>query len=69
MSRRSQFTLARWYRDDGEIVRKDEPICEIETDKASADIPAEKDGILRHLAKVGDIVRIGEKVARIDPIT
>jgi len=68
MDRRSPATLARWHRNDGEIVRQGDPICEIETDKASVDLEAWRDGILRHLAKVGDAVRAGDEVARIDPV-
>jgi 2-oxoglutarate dehydrogenase E2 component (dihydrolipoamide succinyltransferase) len=59
--------LVRWYRNDGDIVRRDEPICELETSKANVDVPAPHAGILRQLAKAGDLVQPGMNVARIDP--
>jgi 2-oxoglutarate dehydrogenase E2 component (dihydrolipoamide succinyltransferase) len=61
-------TLVRWYRNDGEIVRRDEPMCELETSKATVDVPAPNDGILRQLAKAGDVIQPGMNVARLDPI-
>jgi 2-oxoglutarate dehydrogenase E2 component (dihydrolipoamide succinyltransferase) len=60
-------TLIRWYRNDGDIVRRDEPMCELETSNATVDIPAPNDGILRQLAKVGDTIQPGMNVAQIDP--
>jgi 2-oxoglutarate dehydrogenase E2 component (dihydrolipoamide succinyltransferase) len=68
MDGRPLATLARWHRDDGEFVRLGDPICEIETDKALVDIAASRDGILRHLAKIGDAICAGDEVARIDPV-
>jgi 2-oxoglutarate dehydrogenase E2 component (dihydrolipoamide succinyltransferase) len=62
-----QCTLVRWYRDDGEEIHRDEPMCEIESEKASVDVPAPGSGILRHLVKAGEEIRSNSEVARIDP--
>ncbi|HSI37220.1 MAG: 2-oxoglutarate dehydrogenase complex dihydrolipoyllysine-residue succinyltransferase [Phycisphaerae bacterium] len=63
----TQATLIAWRKKDGETVRTDEPLCELETDKANVDIPATATGVLRHLKNPGDAVRVGEAIARIDP--
>lgn len=62
----TQATLISWHKKDGEYVNIDEPVCELETDKANVDIPAKAAGILRHAKNVGDTVRVGEVIARID---
>ena len=59
--------LVRWYRSDGDIVRRDEPICEIATEQATVDVPAVTGGILRQLAKAGDRILAETDVFRIDP--
>ncbi len=59
-------TLVRWYRNDGDLVRRDEAIGEIETDNVSIDIAAPHAGVLRQLAKIGDMVGTGVDIARID---
>ena len=61
-------TLVRWYHNDGEIIRQSEPMCEIETSQASVDVTAPNDGVLRQLAKTGDVIQPGVDIARIDPI-
>jgi pyruvate/2-oxoglutarate dehydrogenase complex dihydrolipoamide acyltransferase (E2) component len=60
--------LARWYIEDGALVRHGEAICEIETSEANVDVSAPHDGVLRQLAAIGDIIRTGADVARIDPV-
>ena len=47
-------------------MKSGEPIFEIETDKVTAEVVAESAGILKHLAKAGDTVQIGQVVASID---
>jgi 2-oxoglutarate dehydrogenase E2 component (dihydrolipoamide succinyltransferase) len=59
--------IARWLRPDGAAVQRDETVCELETDKATADVPAPADGVLRHKAKEGDTVQIGAVIGGIDP--
>jgi 2-oxoglutarate dehydrogenase E2 component (dihydrolipoamide succinyltransferase) len=58
--------VARWLRPDGATVQRDEPICELETDKAMAEVAAPATGVLRHRAKEGDTVAIGAVIGSID---
>jgi 2-oxoglutarate dehydrogenase E2 component (dihydrolipoamide succinyltransferase) len=58
--------LLKWHKSDGDAVRMDEPICELETDKANVDIPAPAAGVLKRLKKEGETVNVGEPVARLD---
>ena len=60
-------TLVRWLRPDGARVAVDDPICELETDKAAVEVPAWAAGILRHRARAGDAVTADDEIARIDP--
>jgi 2-oxoglutarate dehydrogenase E2 component (dihydrolipoamide succinyltransferase) len=62
----SQATLLRWLKNDGEYVKADEPIMELETDKANADVPAPTSGTLKQNKKPGDVVKVGEVVGQID---
>jgi 2-oxoglutarate dehydrogenase E2 component (dihydrolipoamide succinyltransferase) len=61
-----EVTLSRWLKEDGAIVRLDEPICEFESDKATLEFPAEAAGKLIYVAKEGDDLEIGALVAKID---
>jgi len=60
-------TLVEWLKGDGEVVRLDEPIATLETDKAAVEISATESGVLRHARKVGDVVRVDDLLARIEP--
>jgi 2-oxoglutarate dehydrogenase E2 component (dihydrolipoamide succinyltransferase) len=62
----TEAVLLRWLKNDGEYVATDEPLAELETDKANVDIPAKTAGVLRHTKKPGDTVKVGETIARID---
>src|SRR6476659_10117115 len=61
-----QALLVAWHKKEGESVAIDEPICELETDKANVDVPAKTSGILHHLKEEGETVNVGEAIARID---
>lgn len=61
-----EVRLARWYAADGEYVKIDQPICEVENDRASADIAAWASGFLRHNARPGDVVRTNPPFAVIE---
>ena len=63
----SEAVLAEWLKPDGAAVRRDEPIATLETDKAAVEIAAEDSGTLRHVAKAGDRVVVGQAIARIEP--
>jgi 2-oxoglutarate dehydrogenase E2 component (dihydrolipoamide succinyltransferase) len=62
----TEAVLLRWLKDDGAYVQADEPLAELETDKANVDIPASAAGILRQAKKAGDTVRVGEAIALIE---
>jgi 2-oxoglutarate dehydrogenase E2 component (dihydrolipoamide succinyltransferase) len=61
-----QAVLLKWHKSDGDAVRMDEPICELETDKANVDIPAPAAGVLKRLKKEGETVNVGEPIASLD---
>jgi 2-oxoglutarate dehydrogenase E2 component (dihydrolipoamide succinyltransferase) len=62
----SEVTIASWLKKDGDIVKLDEAICSIESDKATLEISAPKAGKLKILVKEGETVAIGTKVAEVD---
>jgi len=62
----TEVTLSQWLKGDGDYVEVDEPICEFESDKATLELPAEKAGILKHVAAEGDDLEIGALIAKID---
>lgn len=62
----SEVTIASWVKKDGDMVKLDETICSIESDKATLEIAAPKAGKLKLLAKEGDVVKIGAKIAEVD---
>ena len=62
----TEAVLLRWLKNDGDYVNADEPLVELETDKANVDIPAKAAGVLRQAKKAGDTVKVGEAIARID---
>jgi 2-oxoglutarate dehydrogenase E2 component (dihydrolipoamide succinyltransferase) len=62
----SSVTLSKWLKPDGSTVTMDEPIAEIETEKANQEVGAEKAGKLIWVAKEGQDLTIGEVYARID---
>ena len=59
--------IARWLKTDGQSVKVDEPLIELETDKASVEVAAPSAGVLKILVPEGTTVKIGETVATIDP--
>ncbi len=62
----SEVTIAVFLKQDGDIVKKDESICEIESDKATLEMPAEEGGKIEWIIEEGDDVEIGAVVCRID---
>ena len=61
-----EAVIARWLKKTGEVVAKDEPLCEIETDKVTIEVAAEADGVLSVLSQEGETVKIGAVIATID---
>ncbi len=58
--------LARWLKEDGSAVKSGEPLFELETDKASNEVFAESDGLLKVLVEEGGEVEVGAVVGTID---
>ena len=52
--------------DDGDYVEKDQVIAEVDSDKATLELPAEEAGIITLKAEVGDAVAVGAVVCLID---
>ena len=63
----SSGIINNWLKKDGDVVKKDEPICTLETDKTNVDIPSPEAGVLRHTRKPGDTVAVGDVIANIEP--
>jgi 2-oxoglutarate dehydrogenase E2 component (dihydrolipoamide succinyltransferase) len=61
----SEGVIARWLRQDGDTVKADEPILELETDKATMELAATASGQLQIVEREGTTVRVGTVVARI----
>src|SRR6478609_7704358 len=62
----SEVTLLKWTKKEGEYVERDEVIAELESEKATFEVNAEKAGTLKPLAKEGDTLNIGDVLAQID---
>ena len=61
--------MARWLKREGDLVAMDEPVVELETDKATLEAPAPVSGRLtRHLAGEGETLAIGADLASIEPM-
>ena len=62
----SEVTLVKWIRKTGDWVERDEMIAELESEKATFEINAEKAGMLMTIAQEGDTLKIGDVACRID---
>ena len=62
----NEVTLTKWLKKDGEWVERDEVIAELESEKATFEINAEKAGILHTIGKEDQDLKIGDVVATID---
>jgi 2-oxoglutarate dehydrogenase E2 component (dihydrolipoamide succinyltransferase) len=62
----TEVTLSRWIKKDGDTVAMDEAIAELESDKATFELTAEKAGILKTIAKEGDTLPIGAVMCTIE---
>jgi 2-oxoglutarate dehydrogenase E2 component (dihydrolipoamide succinyltransferase) len=62
----TEGVILRWMKSDGAAVQIDEPLLELETDKASVEIPATAAGVLKILKEQGTTVQVGDVVATID---
>ena len=62
----SEVEIAQWLVADGDYVEKDQIIAEIDSDKATLELPAEQSGIITLKAEDGDLVEVGQVVCHID---
>ncbi|MFD3002263.1 2-oxoglutarate dehydrogenase complex dihydrolipoyllysine-residue succinyltransferase [Pontibacter toksunensis] len=62
----TEVTIAQWLKKDGDRVEMDEVIAELESDKATFELPAEGAGILRIVAQEGDTIEVGALLCRIE---
>ncbi|OAD45696.1 2-oxoglutarate dehydrogenase complex dihydrolipoyllysine-residue succinyltransferase [Polaribacter atrinae] len=62
----TEVEIATWLVEDGDYVEKDQPIAEVDSDKATLELPAEESGIITLKAEEGDAVDVGAVVCLID---
>ena len=62
----TEVEIASWLVSDGEFVKKDQIIAEIDSDKATLELPAEESGVIAFAAEEGDVVKVGQVVCKID---
>ena len=62
----TEVEIATWLVEDGDYVEKDQPIAEVDSDKATLELPAEESGIITLKAEEGDAVEVGAIVCLID---
>jgi 2-oxoglutarate dehydrogenase E2 component (dihydrolipoamide succinyltransferase) len=62
----TEVTLLKWTKKEGSWVERDEVIAELESEKATFEVNAEKSGVLHHKATEGDSILIGDVLAEID---
>ncbi|MGH2553682.1 MAG: biotin/lipoyl-containing protein, partial [Chitinophagaceae bacterium] len=62
----NEVTLLKWNKKDGDYVERDEVIAELESEKATFEVNAEKAGVLKTAAQEGDTLKIGDLLASID---
>ena len=61
-----EVEIATWLVKDGDYVEKDQAIAEVDSDKATLELPAEASGIITLKAEEGDAVAVGAVVCLID---
>jgi 2-oxoglutarate dehydrogenase E2 component (dihydrolipoamide succinyltransferase) len=62
----TEVTVATWNKKEGDHVKLDEVLCELESDKATFELPAEAEGVLHIVAKEGDVLPIGAIICTIE---
>lgn len=62
----TEVTIYKWLKQDGEFVEMDEPLAELESDKATFELNAETSGKLIHKASEGDTLSVGDLICSID---
>ena len=62
----TEVEIAAWLVEDGDYVEKDQAIAEVDSDKATLELPAEESGVITLKAEEGDAVEVGAVVCLID---
>lgn len=62
----TEVEIAQWLVEDGDYVEKDQAIAEVDSDKATLELPAEASGIITLKAEEGDAVAVGAVICHID---
>ena len=62
----TEVVIARWVKNTGDVVEKDDVLAEIDSDKATLTLNAEESGKIEVLAAEGDTVKVGQVVVKID---
>ena len=62
----TEVEIAEWLVEDGDYVEKDQTIAEVDSDKATLELPAEQGGVITLKAEIGDVVEVGQVVCLID---
>ena len=62
----TEVEIATWLVEDGDYVEKDQPIAEVDSDKATLELPAEESGIITLKAEEGDAIAVGAVACLID---
>ena len=65
----TEVEISSWLVKDGDFVEKDQPIAEVDSDKATLELPAEQSGVITLKAEEGDVVKVGQVVCLIDMST
>lgn len=65
----TEVTIASWTKKEGDVVKMDEVLCELESDKATFELPAEAAGVLHLRAQEGDTLPIGAVICAIETTT
>ena len=63
----TEATIGTWYKKPGEAIKMDEPLVELETDKATQEVPSPVNGVLvKLMAEQGDTVEVGQVIAQLE---
>ncbi len=63
----TEVTLTSWAKEDGEYVEEGDILCEIESDKATVELPAESSGVLKRTVEEGSDLPIGAVIGSLEP--
>ncbi|SFC53862.1 2-oxoglutarate dehydrogenase E2 component (dihydrolipoamide succinyltransferase) [Flexibacter flexilis DSM 6793] len=64
----TEVTIATWNKKDGDVVKLDEVLCELESDKATFELNSPAEGVLRIVAQAGETLPIGALIAKLENV-